>query len=271
MMMECYFDDSSDPKRQHYFACGGVVGGQEQWDAFDVLWANETAGLKEPFRATECECGHGQFTNWEKPERDALMARLVNVLHLFKLYGIASIVPIEAFKRVFPNLDSKEAFFLAVTQNIMNMAHVAHQSYMNLLYLNADLWFERGPHNGAIQKIYDDICALDWKPAQRLTGFHLKTKELRPLQAADMVAREAFKHIDNLGIRQTRRPVLEMSDTLCFLLWTEKSLAYLAANGGPRNLKFLSEFNDSLDAPLLQHFWRKSWAFHEKVAREKKQ
>lgn len=252
MLIESYFDDSSDPRREKYYACGGLMGNQEQWDLFDILWNTETQGLEKPFRATECECQHGQFKDWTKPRCDELMARLVRIITGLRLFGFASIVPIVEFGRVFPNLNSQDAFLLAVTQTIMNMAHIAHGADMD-----AELWFEKGQNNGAIVETFNSIGALDWKPARRLRGIHLEPKELRPLQSADLIAREAFKHIDNLNIRPTRIPVRRMSDTLFFILWTEGALEHLAANGGPKNMQFLGSFEDAPDGAKLKHFWKK--------------
>jgi hypothetical protein len=32
MILEAYFDDSSDQNRSKYYACGGVLGSADQWD-----------------------------------------------------------------------------------------------------------------------------------------------------------------------------------------------------------------------------------------------
>jgi hypothetical protein len=55
MVLESYFDDSSDSRRSNLYACGGLLGGPGQWDRFDILWNNETHALKEPFRSVDCE------------------------------------------------------------------------------------------------------------------------------------------------------------------------------------------------------------------------
>src|SRR5437868_3053135 len=41
-MLFAYFDDSSDSRREKYFACGGLIGGDNQWFTFDVRWLNAT-------------------------------------------------------------------------------------------------------------------------------------------------------------------------------------------------------------------------------------
>src|ERR1035438_4980565 len=59
-MLFSYFDDSSDKRREQYFACGGLLGHESQWLTFDLRWIDATHELDKPFRSTECEGGHGQ-------------------------------------------------------------------------------------------------------------------------------------------------------------------------------------------------------------------
>jgi hypothetical protein len=72
------------------------------------------------------------------------------------------------------------------------------------------------------------------------------------LQAADLLAREAFKHLDNVGIRPTRKPVEKLREQLYFIPWNAEGLNHLAANGGPENLDLLANWDFS-DAPRLGH------------------
>src|ERR1700680_4805266 len=91
MILESYFDDSSDAQRSKFYACGGLLGSPHHWDFFEALWSAETDQLNEPFRSADCEGGYGQFKDWPKPERDALMARLVSVICKASLKGFASL------------------------------------------------------------------------------------------------------------------------------------------------------------------------------------
>ncbi|MBZ5702843.1 MAG: hypothetical protein LAN84_13470 [Acidobacteriia bacterium] len=260
MILECYFDDSSDARREKYYACGGLIGSPAQWDRFDILWNTETKGLSKPFHATECECGYGQFKNWPKTRRDDLMARLTSVVRQLRLYGYASIVPVTAFKEVFPLLKEHEAFHVAIAHVAVNMAHIADRGNMDVA-----IWFENGSHGGAAMDIVDSLKKTAWKPAQRLKGPYFGPKELRPLQSADLIAREAFKHIDNLGVRPMRKPLIQLSEKLFFMLWNKGTLEHFAANGGPKNLQAMYTSADIPDVAKLNHFWKKSWGINEKT------
>ena len=250
-MLECYFDDSADPRRAKYYACGGLIGGSGQWDWLDGRWSHETRDLKKPFRSTECECQHGQFTNCPKPQCDDLMARLVGVVKECDLHGFASIVPVQDYRAAFPGCGEHDAFYLAVTQTIMCMADIA-----NNLNEDAGLWFEDSSVYPTIAEIYRTIKQSNWRLTSRLRSIDRDTKELRPLQSADLVAREAFKHIDNYGVRPTRKPVRELKENLYFIVWNAPALKYLAEHGGRTNIEFLATWDTRPDAPRLGMHWK---------------
>jgi hypothetical protein len=44
--IECYFDDSTEARREKYYACGGLLGSDDQWDSLDALWSLETHDLQ---------------------------------------------------------------------------------------------------------------------------------------------------------------------------------------------------------------------------------
>jgi hypothetical protein len=100
---------------------------------------------------------------------------------------------------------------------------------------------EDGQTSPAASKIYHDLKATPgWVDSKYLVGFSVAGKELAGLQGADLIAREAFKHADNLGKRKTRKPVKELHKGTSFHLWTRDSLEYLRSKGGPDNLETLT-------------------------------
>jgi hypothetical protein len=126
-LIRSYSDDSGDDRGERYVSTGGIIGSEELVDVFEGLWIEETKHLKEPFRAVECECQHEQFKNWSKPDCDALMARLVDVIcHAGNLVGAyASVVPIPLYRDIFPGSADSDPYKLTVAHIIFEMARSA--------------------------------------------------------------------------------------------------------------------------------------------------
>jgi hypothetical protein len=248
-MLLSYFDDSSDSKHREYFAVGGLIGGEKQWSDFHVPWAVATIDLKEPFRSTECECQQGQFTEengWTKPKCDALMDKLVSIVIQQQLHGYASVVPVPEYKTVFPDCGEYDPYYLAVRHAIINMAHIGGKVQGYDILSGMECWFEDSNTTGSTTcGIYRALKNFNaWPDSKALKGCHSSDKSLRPLQASDLIAREAFKHFKNLGQRQTRIPVDRMRDILNFCTWDLATLEYLRDNGGPDDLDLLTSWDD---------------------------
>lgn len=263
-MLFSYFDDSSDPRHARYFAVGGLIGGESQWTKMHVPWAVATINLKEPFRSTDCECRQNQFAGWTVQQCSDLMDRLVEIILNLKLHGFASVVPIADYKTVFPNSNEYDAYYLAVRHTIINMAHIGHAYKSKWGIEGMSCWFEDSAATSKTTgRIYREIREVQsWPVAQSLSPSPIfESKTLRQLQAADLVAREAFKHFDNLGVRKTRIPVQRMSDLLAFIVWDVPTLEYLRDHGGPEDLELLTSWENCDERnrprpPLFKTFWK---------------
>lgn len=244
-MLLSYFDDSSDSSHKEYFAVGGLIGGEKQWSDFYVPWAVATIELKEPFRSTECECQQGQFATWPKPQCDALMRKLVSIVLNQDLHGYASVVPVGDYRAVFPDAKEYDPYYLAVRHTIINMAELGYKEQQRYGSGGVSCSFEDSEATGdTVSEIYRQLRRVEsWAAARSLApSAILEGKETRPLQAADLIAREAFKHFHNLGRRGTRIPVSRLRKVLNFSLWDGRTLAYLRDNGGPDNLELLTSW-----------------------------
>jgi len=232
-MIFSYFDDSSDDKREKHVAVGGIIGHEIWLNLFEGKWIEDTKHLTEPFRSTDCETKHGQFTNWDKPACDALMKRLVGVV-ADKETGIGSVafdVVVPLYREVFPGCDEKGPMRLAVAKTIVEMARLARKHNEKI-----QLWFEEGSFDSLILQTYNDLRAIEswrWDERGRLFRISFASKELVPLQAADLVAREGYKIADNWMKRPLRKPVLGIWDRMQMSWYTKPTLELLKAKGWP--------------------------------------
>jgi hypothetical protein len=116
--------------------------------------------------------------------------------------------------------------------------------------------------SGRAFEIYAALKAVkSWPLRTKLKKFSVGDKSIMALQGADLVAREAFKHVDNLGIRATRKPVKVLQRFASFHLWTRGALEYLRDNGGPDNLELLTSWPTlNPQPPALINFFADSFA-----------
>lgn len=70
-----FFDDSGTHDSSTLVVLGGLLGTEEQWDAFEPAWSAllnkplpERPPLKE-FHLTECSAGRGEFSNYREADK----------------------------------------------------------------------------------------------------------------------------------------------------------------------------------------------------------
>lgn len=252
-MYFAYFDDSADEKRERFSVAGGLIAHELIWDRFQLLWLDATHELKEPFHTADCESGFGEFANkakWPKLKRDALMATLVGLIREHRLGGFASVVPVADYRAVFPDAARYDPYYLALKHTLINMAQIGMHTNENV-----QCWFERGDADAESLRIFNRIKGVkSWKNRHRLTSISFGSKSLVPLQAADLMAREAFKHYDNAGVPPVRKPVIALWNSISFHRWARDTLEHLKKLGGQENLDALVSWPET-GAPLLQHYY----------------
>jgi hypothetical protein len=236
-MLWAYLDDSSDSKRERFCAAGGFFSVDLRWQKFELAWRATTHKLKEPFRSTECECGHGQFADWPKMKRDALMAELCYLIKTYDLGAFGAAVSVSDYRAVFPDAEEHDPYLLCLGLCFANMAEITEIS--NRLVKQFDIplgptgvrfWVEENRDTAAkATQIYHDIKAVaSWPPASRMEEIAHLGKSIVGLQAADLIAREVFKFYDNAGVRPVRKPVLALSQHVTFFCWETEHLTRFA-------------------------------------------
>src|SRR5471030_104110 len=251
-ILSAYFDDSGDAKRERYSAVGGLIGSDDQWLKFDILWMSATRALKRPFRSVECECQHGQFKECSVERCRELMTDLVGIIKTCRLGAFASVVPIPDYRSNFSGSDEYDPYLLALRHTIINMAQVGSLSpYSGGAPAGIKIWLEDSSATaGRSTQAYTELKAVRaWKNASVLKGFTVGSKAITGLQAADIIAREAFKYAANRAIRPTRKPVKRLKDAFGFHLWTGECLEYLSSIGGPRDTRALTSWGQKGPKP----------------------
>ncbi len=244
VMLWAYFDDSSDEKRERFCAAGGLFTSHTVWERLEAAWLNRVPELAgKTFHAADCECGWGEFADWPKSRRDRVMAQLCGLIKEFDLGAFGSCVSVADYKSVWPDADVHDPYLLCVATCIAHTAEISEMASQQLRGVlppdSVQFWFEdNGKTASRETAIFSSFKGLaGWPASRQLSGVAHMGKALLGLQAADLIAREVFKHFDNEGVRPTRKPVISLSSHVSFHCWTMDELKYLHRNGGPHDAK----------------------------------
>jgi hypothetical protein len=273
MVIKGYFDDSGDEKKNKFAVVGGVIAYENVWSHFELMWANATYDLKKPFHAADCEAQRGCCEGWTVQQSISMMKKLTDIIEETGLGVFGSIISIPEYRAVFPKSGEYDPYYLAVKHSIINMAYLGRLSAHDLDFRAISVMHEEGDRTGRVYEIFKEMKLVSsWPDAKYLDGFSIGSKRVNGLQVADLVAREAFKHVDNLGERPIRKPVKKLKNQTSFHLWTRECLEYLRDNGGQNNLTFLTAWGQTGDKfPQMTRLYRDRFDEHawEQSARRK--
>jgi hypothetical protein len=190
-----------------------------------------------------------------------LMKKLTAIIKETRLGAFGAVVPMDDYRAVFLDSQEYDPYFLALKQTIINMAYLGRLATLSGYSDSVTICHEDSQASPAARQIYDDLKATPgWVDSKYLVGFSVGDKRLAPLQGADLIAREAFKHADNLGKRRTRKPVRTLHWATSFHLWSRESLEYLKAKGGPDNLETLTTWGQRGETvPQMKRWFRDSF------------
>lgn len=235
-MLWAYLDESSDGRRERFCAVAGFYATETTWKRLEGDWTYLTRELVEPFHSAECECGHGQFSSWEKSKRDRLFSDVCELVKSHNLSSFGSSVSVSDYKEVFPASTDGDPYVLCAGDCMANIATATHGANMLVAPFalrppsGVQFWVEENRDTAArVTQLYHDLKSISkWRSSYTLNGLTHLGKQSIGLQMADFLARETFKYRDNRGIRPVRKPVISLSDYVTFHNWNLPLLRILS-------------------------------------------
>lgn len=212
-MLVAYGDDSSDERRNRVFAAATIVGTQDEWDAFEVSWRRWNGD--RPFHATDCDCDRGDFKDTDHESNKALYARNVRLLVSSPFIGSGIAISIADFVELFPDAVDEWPYYLCFSGAVARAAAVGRLSIppenVKVIF---DRNFDREYNTG---RLYDFMVREErWKISAFLSS-QIAFDDHRSaigVQAADLLARETMKFLDNrlsANTRWTRQSFVELN------------------------------------------------------------
>jgi len=239
-MLTAYFDESGTHAGSPVLTVAGYVATVEQWDTFDRAWAQLLKDEQLPaMHWTDLESRKAAFEGWTKERKLAVQKRAIAIICETVERGFATGVVLADYLALIgglPETIRENALAFAVVDNLKMATKWATLNCpdepMNYVFESG------GGYGGELSGPMSMLSKKERWEQLRMTSpkslsFCAK-KTRRPLQAADVLAYEAYKHVLNQkagGVRRGIRLSLEA------LLVTEHDNHYY--NG--KNLRWLME------------------------------
>jgi len=198
------------------FTVGGWVAREKRWARIESAW-NARLGSRV-FHMTDFQSRRGDFATWPKEkQRIPLIAALADGIQGNEAFGTAHSVHLAPFKAIMCPPD-------------VQMHHVKRFAYGMLLYgcLKDIIFMFDPPSDEQVSVVCEECEGVEGFAATmfddfkrqpsvdgRLGGLTFMPKAaFRGLQAADMLAYEAFKHFTNTVVKAEQRPVRKLFTAL---------------------------------------------------------
>lgn len=199
VMLSAYGDESSDETKQRVFAIGGLFGTREQWVTIRKQWRVLTGG--HIFHATDCDTDQGDlYPKNNHRKNKELYAALTRLIAGSGLIGQGVAVDLQAFKDL-PLVPLDENPYYICFHAVL-IALASHSQYC-IPRDRIKFTFDRNQqieYNAAA--LYDHmINDDDTEGFEYIKLMHdelgFATRKTIGIQAADLIAREAMKTLDN--------------------------------------------------------------------------
>lgn len=205
-------------------AIGGLFGREQLWDGFDKAWKKVLEKQKIPFfHAVQCERGTGEFYGLDVAKRGDLINRLLEVLLSSHLQPCAYGVVIPYFNEMSVEFRSHYTsghpdvpYFLCLHHAFVAAGHAAdglrRDEQVHFMFEKQDEF------EADARASFDELKKSErWPNHCRLGRCDFAEREdydrYPGLQAADLLAYEMYRHLDNRHFQGNLRPEWKVRTT----------------------------------------------------------
>ena len=196
LMLAGYFDDSGTHTGAAAVVMAGLIGTDEQWDAFDKKWKALLAAPlpgKPPltaFHLVDCENRLGQFERYSRGAVDAITHDFRKVITESGLYSTATVIDGAAWdalvfgpRRIFLGSAEQQCFIGCIDRSLAWSRALPGDNQIALM-------FDRGRRTDTLEQIIELYKRRTEMYPELATITFGKVADFTPLQAADYVATE---------------------------------------------------------------------------------
>lgn len=207
-------DESSDESKSRVFAAAGVFGHDDDWKSIGEAWLDRTKGVI--FHAADCETDKGDFQTNTHADNQALYKDLTQLICRSRLMGRSHAMDIAAWRSHFSQVPDDVPYlscFRHVVHRCGDLARlIIPQGKVEFTFDNR----QETDYNAGV--LYTYMAQMkEWDGSAYLNEkVSFASRKYIGIQVADLVAREAMKHLDNMigpVKRDTRRSMRALMDT----------------------------------------------------------
>lgn len=219
IILTFYCDDSGTSPDQRTAVAAGYLASVEQWQRFIPRWNSLLAeyGVSQLHRV-DLESRKKQFRDWDLERQKEFLIKAHAIIRDHTYIAVGSGVIKADYEEIMPAW-AKDLFGgvygWCVNECLVRVAEWC-EKLRNPYSENIDWVFERGTvGSGQVMTMLANFSKdPTWGPRLRLGTWSFLGKDTVPLQAADMIAYEVFKQIENQiidkGQRPERRSILDL-------------------------------------------------------------
>jgi hypothetical protein len=208
VMLTAYFDDSGTDSGSRVAVVAGYLGSTANWKRFAEEWRGLLSEYKITImRRADLENFRGEFRNWDGEFRTEFVRKVHAIIHRYTYSGVGSAILKDDFEKTLPvefsrdwgNMYSCSAYFCTLAIDRWCTQH-NYDGPVNFV-------FEAGTIGaGQISTMFRALHKDLWCREQYHVGsWSFGGKDLLPLQAADTVAYEWYKLVNNEAIQGHKR------------------------------------------------------------------
>jgi hypothetical protein len=198
------FDESYNNRT---LCVGGWLAAPDEWTRLETQWQKRIDHQNRVmpqnkhitrFHAANLNCFDHEFKNWTRDDSNLFTGKLLDILQRRDMIAISCGIRIDDFFEVFDENDPKDKaqlYSLCMKQVMVELGHALDElpGYQIFMIHDHGNWDVE-----ALQSYNSMLSEPRWQSADRFAGITPGSWEkVVGLQAADLIAYETFKHLDN--------------------------------------------------------------------------
>jgi hypothetical protein len=199
VLLNGYFDESGTHDASRTISVAGYLSTPDRWCNFDKAWKAALDDFDlDFFHMTDFVARKGDYENWSDEVRGERIARLIKIINDHAMASVGFALPLRDYYSTFSKSAKRYsggAYGLAAISCFMDAALAIQPPILDakIAYI-----FESGVKGkGQVMKVFDkayEDANLRKKRYMLSLGYKDK-RDFRPLQAADILAYELYRHL----------------------------------------------------------------------------